>query len=388
MTKSSPERFEGVELLRFVLSLGVVIFHYYFWAPQKHLIDYASGSNPMVFLMFGVEAFFAASGFVIVLSAAGRKPLEFLTARAARLGPTLLVASSITLSLYFLLDMKPRVDGAGLEYFRSILFFPLARLGSGLDPSLWSLTFEIRFYILIFVCMFFLDVRKSALWMAIALLAYDFARTSLPVLIHHPFPTRLDYFKTYASFFVIGMLLYHRHVKGRSEPLWIAAMLAALALAAVRATTLLDNMFNLSLHLGAVHLWQGALVSLSILVLMVLAMQPVRSTVACRAFRVLGRSSYPLYVIHQLCGYWILNYCDERLHLNVDLRPPVMLVMLVLALAFGNWAEPTLIRHYKKVLVDATRILSIAIPPRLGRTDKAPSQQATGIAAVNGPRFK
>src|SRR5579884_4027712 len=135
------ERFDGIELLRFVLALGVVIFHYYFWAPHKGLIAYApptSRGDALVYFMFGVEAFFAVSGFVIILSAANRRPIDFLIARAARLGPTLLAASSITMITYILLGVPPHIADAGTEYLHSILFFPLARLGTGLDPSLWS----------------------------------------------------------------------------------------------------------------------------------------------------------------------------------------------------------------------------------------------------------
>ncbi len=358
-TNSRHERFEGIELLRFVLALGVVFFHYYFWAPHKSLIRYASPqSDALVYLMFGVEAFFVVSGFVILLSTANRRPLEFLIARIARLGPTLLVASSATLALYFLLGAQPRVVRADIEYFHSILFFPLARLGTGLDPSLWSLSFEIRFYLLIFVCMLFLDVRRRALGIAIALLAYDFARTVVPIATGHPFPTHLDYFKDYASFFVVGMLLYHRHATGRTGPLWIASFAAALALSSVRATRLLTNMYDLSLHLGHVHLWQGILIELAILLLMVGSMQTVRSSTLRMLFRTLGRASYPLYVIHQLCGYWILNVCSNRTHSTIDLRPLVILTVAGVSLAYGNWLEPTLIRLYRTVLTDAVGIVA------------------------------
>ena len=358
------ERFEGIELLRFVLALGVVFFHYYFWAPHEKLIQFRPGSSALVYLMFGVEAFFAVSGFVIVLSAANRRPLEFLIARAARLGPTLLAASSVTLALYFLLDVQPRVAGAGVEYFRSILFFPLARLGSGLDPSLWSLTFEIRFYLLIFLCLCLFDVRRHSLRIGIGLLGYDLTRTVLPLMTGHPFPTHLDYFKDYASFFVIGMLLYHRRANGRMGAVWIGALLAAVTLSAVRATRILSDMYADTLHLGAVHLWQGAFVAVTILGVMLRSLQPIRGPSLARAFRAVGRASYPLYVVHQLCGYWILNYFAQRWHISVDLRLPIIAGIVLVSLGYGNWLEPALIRLYRSVLTDATGIVVSLFPPR------------------------
>jgi peptidoglycan/LPS O-acetylase OafA/YrhL len=358
------ERFEGIELLRFVLALGVVFFHYYFWAPREGLIHNTPGAGELVYLMLGVEAFFAVSGFVIILTAANRRPFEFLIARAARLGPTLLVASSLTLALYFLLGVQPRVASAAFEYIRSILFFPLARLGSGLDPSLWSLSFEIRFYLLIFVCMWLFDVRRHALAIAIGLLLYDFVRTALPAVTGHPFPARLDYFKDYTSFFVIGMLLYHRHVTGRSGPVWVASLVAVVLLTAVSTTRILSNMYDLTLHIGRIYLWQGAVVALVIPLVLAASMQSVRRPWLAVVFRTAGRASYPLYLVHQLCGYWILNFAVQHLHSHIDLRLPVVVGMVVLSIIYGNWFEPTLIRLYKGVLVDATGVVAGLLPRR------------------------
>ena len=94
---SSSERLEGVELLRFVLAFGVVIYHYYYFGPHMRLIALPPIDGiGLDALMFGVEAFFAVSGLVILISTARRSAIDFLIARIARLGPTLLVASSFT----------------------------------------------------------------------------------------------------------------------------------------------------------------------------------------------------------------------------------------------------------------------------------------------------
>lgn len=361
--RSNAERLEGVELLRFVLALGVVVYHFYFFGPHMRLIPLASVDGfGLDTLMFGVEAFFAVSGLVIVLSTANRTPVEFMLARCSRLGPTLLVASTLTLVAYYTLNVQPRLSGAGLKYLVSITFFPLAGLSGGLDPSLWSLSFEIRFYFLVFLCMFLFDVRKNALWLAVGLLSYDAIRLVSSWLIVGGLPSRIDPLRDYASFFALGILLYHRRAARASGPLFVFAMGSAVALGAIRITQLFDNMNSLTLHLGHVAFWQGALVEGAILIMMFASLLPVRLAPLAKAFRISGRASYPLYVVHQLCGYWVINFLAQRMHWHVDSRPLVIAVLVAISLVFGNLLEPPLIRLYRNVLKEAVGILAYRVP--------------------------
>ncbi len=117
-------------------------------------------------------------------------------------------------------------------------------------------------------------------------------------------------------------------------------------------------MFDLTLRLGKVHYWQGAAVALVLPVLLMASMQSVRVPTLAVICRTAGRASYPLYVLHQLCGYWILNFAVQYLHTRSDLRLVVVLGMVALSLIYGNWLEPKLVRLYKNVLVDATDIIA------------------------------
>lgn len=60
-----------------------------------------------------------------------------------------------------------------VEYFHSILVLPLVKM-SYLDPSLWSLVQEIRFYIVIAILLLFCSLELRVLYVAGALLAYDY----------------------------------------------------------------------------------------------------------------------------------------------------------------------------------------------------------------------
>lgn len=357
--RGSPQRFEGIELLRFILALGVCVFHYYYYGPHDHLIPFTPLDGfGLGYLMFGVEAFFAVSGFVIVLSTANRTPVEFMLARMARLGPTLLVASTVTLLLYYVLNVQPRLAHAAFHYLFSITFFPLVRLGGGLDWSLWSLSFEIRFYVLIFICMCAFDVRRRALPLAIAMLAYDSVRLAFPYITGHPVPARIDVMRDYASYFALGVLIYHRIATKRTGVVWAAALAIAFTLSCVRSTQLFEQLNHQTLQVRAARPADGVIVAISILVLMVLSVRRVRSASLARIFSIAGRASYPLYVLHQLCGYWTINFLTQHLGLHLDIRPVLVASMVILSLAFGNSAEPKLISMYKRVLTDAWGIVA------------------------------
>lgn len=357
-SRDSRQRFERIELLRFLLALGVCFYHYYYYGPHARLIPYPAIDGAGVgYLMFGVEAFFAVSGFVIVLSTAGRTPIEFLIARMARLGPTLLIASSVTLLVYYTLDVKPRIPHAAFRYLFSISFFPLARLSGGLDWSLWSLSFEIRFYLLVLLCMCLFDVRRWALPFAASLLAWDAARLLCSNVLGISFPSRIDMMRDYVPFFALGIVIYHRVSTRRHTALWAAASATALGLSCVRATQLFEQLNHLSLHVRPARPLDGILVASSILVLMILGVQHVRSTWLARICRTAGRASYPLYVVHQLCGYWIINFVTLHIGSSLDFRPGLIMIMAALSLAFGNWVEPKLIVMYKRVLTDAWDIV-------------------------------
>ncbi len=90
-------RFLTLELLRFMLSLTVLFYHYYYFGPRTGAVA-VKPSNLFVlsFGLFAVEAFFIISGFVITISAAKKTALQFAAARFVRLGPVLLIGSTIT----------------------------------------------------------------------------------------------------------------------------------------------------------------------------------------------------------------------------------------------------------------------------------------------------
>ena len=71
----------------------------------------------------------------------------------------------------------------------------LSGLGA-FDWSLWSLILELRFYLLIFACMFFIDTTEKSFHIAVAILGYD-AVLQLAPLLGLPLPEWSNLFGTH-----------------------------------------------------------------------------------------------------------------------------------------------------------------------------------------------
>jgi len=93
----------------------------------------------------GVDIFFVLSGFVIVVSSARMRPVEFLWRRASRIYPTYWLVSLVLLALIVAVPsvVNQRLPSSE-SLWRSFLLIPDSRMP--LIEVGWSLTYEIYFY--------------------------------------------------------------------------------------------------------------------------------------------------------------------------------------------------------------------------------------------------
>jgi peptidoglycan/LPS O-acetylase OafA/YrhL len=329
-------RFLGLDVLRFLLAFAVVIYHYYFFGPLDRDMPYQPlpAFHPTSYLFAAVEAFFVISGFVITMSAEKYGTLDFIAARFIRLFPALLVCSTITFACVTMIPAPdtPRADFG--NFIASVLVLPLA-VHQGLDWSFWSLKYELRFYSLV-AFIILLNAQRNVVWIAAALILFDVtcfaAGRERPV------------FQLYLPFFAIGMLLYAVVVQRQAG--WL--VLVSFALGLLDASDCVTQEYNgiqEMFHFAVMGRIAGAAivaVAFALVAFFVCWVPPVRFGALAKT---LGAISYPLYLQHQLLGYWICNLVRSRFaSWDIDLRPAVMAAMLVLSYLIATYAEPFISR--------------------------------------------
>lgn len=146
-------QYDGVQALRFLAALLVVISHSFFYTNERlgagEVGEWANGAH-------GVDIFFVISGFVMIVSshnliAVPQGWLKFAVQRVTRIVPLYWTATSIKL-LVMLLGASGLVLHADLNILnvlKSYFFIPYEKLNGKFQPLLavgWTLVFEMFFY--------------------------------------------------------------------------------------------------------------------------------------------------------------------------------------------------------------------------------------------------
>ncbi len=238
--QAAPQRLLLVQTLRAVAVLFVIISH-----AMHELYAFASESavpfDEKLFPGdFGVDLFFVISGFIMIYvsrdsfgkpGAAG----EFVLRRLIRIVPLYWLMTSVMIAIVVLLPSA--VDTATddpLHWLSSYFFIPFARASDGmLRPVLglgWSLNYEIFFYALFAVGLFFSRPIAVA-WVIGAMAATWIAAHGL----QSP-PAWIKFLGMSVIFeFAAGMLLGLAYIHRQRLPFWfsVCGLVAGIALLAV-----------------------------------------------------------------------------------------------------------------------------------------------------------
>lgn len=276
-------RLPELDALRGLSALAVGLYHLTYFVPFM-LPGAHRSSFPMWWGCYGVQVFFAISGFVILGSLDRTRDLgSFCRARAARILPEYWLAMLITASVTALLGPPwLRVDLATW-----IANLPLLQMWTGVgmvDGVYWSLNVEIVFYAAMALVWRFGWNRQIEtvvlIWLALKWVLW--ACPVLPVGIEHLLMVQ------HAPYFAVGLIAYRIWAGHRS----ISEQLPVLATCA--ATVWL---------LDPIHAhWLFA------------AMVPLFLLLACKRLGALdhpvllwmGRISYPFYLLHGAVGYSVI----------------------------------------------------------------------------------
>jgi peptidoglycan/LPS O-acetylase OafA/YrhL len=362
-----PRRLYEIDLLRIAAALAVVLYHYTFSGYYGRLtsIAFPDLSNVTRYGYLGVDMFFVISGFVVLLSAWGRSPRDFVIARMVRLYPAYWVAVTVTAVVEVTLS-KGLFPVTPAKYLANLtLANPIANIGN-VDVVYWTLWAEIRFYLVIFALARIGISRTrilAAMWLWLA------ATATLEAHILPPGPAgNIDLIvqSQWSHYFIAGMALCLIYRGGWS---WQPGCILALAFGnaiyrAVGFAHLVSARYHQVMHVPVV---------VAIITTIFIAC----TLIALRLTHRLGRPwmvtagvlTYPLYLIHAYAGFVLFNLLGGTvnrwvlltgmlavmtgvaylIHRQVELRlGPKLRRMLKWRTAAGDDAAP----HSARVLAD------------------------------------
>ena len=339
----------GIDLLRFLASIAVVLFHFKYFglgAPEHRatgpdvafdfLPDWASSG------WIGVQIFFVLSGYVIAQSAIGASWHGFFMKRAIRILPALWIYA--TIALLVRIASGESTWERLLDWFRSMVLSPK---GPYIDGVVWTLVIEAVFYAVICVWMVVQQRRGGQQLVSLDRLAGLLGSASGLFLVFASvaaamglaFATPLDWFGYkllllhHGVYFALGMTLFS--VTQRPPTVATRAAIVLLILLCLLEIRLKTNTGGDVVIASALWLFMLAWLILSI------ALRPPITQARLRGvFTTLGKLSYPIYLGHFVLGMYLVPHLALVIEDRTLLFAASMLFITTLALLIAHGPEP------------------------------------------------
>jgi len=286
MTESG--RLAQLDGLRAVAALSVVGFDYTtrYDAALVHVQPLPLG---LPFGHLGVELFFVISGFVILMTVdRTRSASDFVVARASRLFPTYWVAvllTAFTLRAAQMPGYQRSLPDIAVNLTMVQGYFGIASIDDG---AYWSLGVELLFYAWMLLLWRAGALRRPAVPIAVACAISLAAALSGLAGLSWPSALQTLLMTEWGPWFALGTALYAHHGRGMSGRLALGLVAFTVLAIAVRGP-----LVHAGVAVGAGLLVHGAAGGR----LPLLASRPLVA---------LGRVSYPMYLLHQALGWWVI----------------------------------------------------------------------------------
>ncbi|MGC5799154.1 acyltransferase [Sphingomonas sp. NFX23] len=352
--KSPTVQLYGLDLLRFLAAILVMVYHltYDTWADPRlrrtdggitfgvyRYLEQYTGSG-----WIGVQIFFVISGFVIAYSANGKDAWNYGASRFLRLVPGLWVCAIV--SLPFLIVSGVPLSRMAISFVNTLLIQPF---GPHVSSAFWTLPIEIAFYatmsLLIIIGKFqriqtygiVLGSISSLFWMLHVFLD---DKLGLRHVVFGMNPaTQLLLFQ-HGCFFALGILMWlGTQVGWNLIRMTGCACLMITGVVAIFGEVDKSYLWTSIRHspLVPTTIWLGALVTIfisatyNIHVVRLIGNQK-------RIVKVLGLTTYPLYLIHQPVGIWLAYSCLKR-----GIEPlPSLIIASVASIGIAIWVATVL----------------------------------------------
>ena len=323
-----PDRLYEIDLLRIIAALSVVLYHYTFsgYLGGHSPVEYPALSPITRYGYLGVDMFFVISGFVVLLSAWGRKPSDFAISRIVRLYPAFWVAVTITTVVSITLSHGHFPITVG-QYLANLTMFNSVPNIANVDVVYWTLWAELRFYALVLVMAAIGITRTRVLTVLWLWLAATFAVQTGKL----PGSGAVDLVvqSQFSHYFIAGMALCLVYRSG-----WSAQITAILAVCLGNATYRgigfardVGNRYHAELKPAVV-------VAVIVVIFLGLILIALRTTAGLARpwFAGAGALTYPLYLVHAHIGFVLFRQLAGTVNRTL-LLAAVILWMCMLAFA-------------------------------------------------------
>ncbi|WP_375539038.1 sulfatase-like hydrolase/transferase [Actinomadura sp. J1-007] len=273
----------------------------------------------------GVELFFLISGFVILMSAWGRRPGDFAVSRVVRIYPAYWFSVLLGLVLFL-------TTGAAVPYGpddpdpvgRVLPNLTMLQEGIGVKPLevvYWTLWVELHFYVLVALLAwrgitYNRCVTFMVSWLLLGAYAHEAGNAFLEKAL----------FPTMAPYFIGGMAFYLIHRYGPN-------LVLGLVIGACWALGVhygVQGISGLNAWPG-VHEWVVPTVVTALYLIMALVATRRLAWLSWRGFTILGALTYPLYLLHEMVARAIVKQFFPHPILDRLTILPVITVAVLLA---------------------------------------------------------
>lgn len=304
-------RFKLLDGLRLFAALSVVAYHYlgyqheYWGIPVSE--QFPRLSQFAAYGGLGVHLFFIISGFVILMSAWGRSIPQFVASRVSRLYPAYWAAVLATTFLLVVITQGSMKKLSFEQVFMNLTMVQGAFGVGSVDGVYWTLFVELLFYGLVTILITRNPTEGKVrafvlLWPIVGVIA---ARTDSALLTYFLVPQ-------YAPLFAGGMAIFLIHKFGHSLARWLLVVFNAFA-AAQQATVGFfknDMIPDTGQDLSTTACITIILVMFTTVAIVTIS--PVKGW-GPNWLTYAGALTYPVYLVHENWGWWIISWANPIL---------------------------------------------------------------------------
>jgi peptidoglycan/LPS O-acetylase OafA/YrhL len=342
-----PHRFHEIDLLRFIAAFSVLLFHYTFRGSgpdHRSLVAFPELGPIFKYGYLGVELFFIVSGFVIFLTALNRNAREFVVSRVTRLYPA--YWSCVTLTFLAILVLgQGRYSVTLRRYLMNLTMLQEFAHVRHIDGVYWTLTIELKFYLLVFLLMLVGQTRRLPQFLGLWLVISAF-------LDYHDGYAMARFFLVpgYSYLFIAGatsLLIWLHGVSAYRLLLFAASYVGAVHFAIADSKSFAD-FFRTDFNPVVITLT----ISLFFASFLLVALGKTKS-LGRPVFVTIGALTYPLYLLHQNIGFMIFNAAPTYIPRYI-LLVSITAFVIGIAYAVNRWIERRYSCHLRYLM---TRVL-------------------------------